>query len=576
MKSVLQAAFLMGLCGLAPGQTLRPAADGDRSIAAGITAPVAADFNNDGHPDLAVHGVTDIKIYLGNGDGTFSPPAVTPLGGSETRILYHAATAGDFNHDGKVDLIAYGRYFEGNGDGSLTYAGPSVLVHHLETLDSYEDSAWGVAGFTIDGAYGISLGTKPNETLGAVDAPYAAPWFLYEEDVAYGIVATGGAPATGPAPGTVGRPPTLYCVGNQCASVAFLGNQVGLGSPLKLVVFASKSGPGNLHVGLVGTGGLRVFHLLGGLGVFNIAGAEEVQTRPSAGILNDVAFLDVDGGPRDLLVAQVDGSTASIGYYSGIGGGFAPFTPLYTFPVTDSNVTLTVGDWNQDGRLDFVTQDGESVRLYLRQPAVYAVSSATAEARIAPGALATIYGRNLAPDALAAPSLAALPTALGGIRVRIDEGETSYDAELLFVSPSQINFRVHPESRTGSLRGQVLGGAGTVDFSLSVDPEAPGLFTSDGTHAVASVSSSSSTWDVLLYATGLNGAPASETSVLLNGKTLQPESVAQMREVTGLDLVRVSIPKSSCAPDACTNPEVVLKVRESLSSGALLKLNSSN
>ncbi len=573
------AGLLLG--GLASGQTLHPSENGDRSIPAGITAPVAADFNNDGLLDLLVHGETAIHVYLGKGDGSFLPPVSTPLNEPETRVLYHAATAGDFNGDRKVDLVAYGRYFQGNGDGSLKYVGPSVMEHHLETLQLYSGTDWGVAGNTASGTYGIASAENLNEILlGSQNAPYAAPWFAYSDINPYGIVATGGAPSTK----VIDLPPSdLYCVPfvsgsttNECVAVAHLGNLEGLGSPLKLVVFVSKSGPGNMHVALVGTGGVRTFHLKGGLGVFYINGHEEVQTRPASGVLNDVAYVDIDGGKLDLVTAQVNGATASVGYYSGVGAGFAPFMPLHTFPVAGPNVTLTVADWNKDGQLDLVTQDGASVHLYLGKPAVYAVSSATAQARIAPGSLASVYGRNLAPDTVAASALSVLPNTLGGVSVRINEGDSSYDADLLYVSPTQINFRVRPGSPRGLHRGQVLWAGGSLDFALSVDAEAPGLFTSDGAQAVASVSSSPSTWDVQLYATGLNGALASETSVLVDGQTLRPESVSGVPDVVGLDLVRVSIPKSSCVTDECLSPGIVLKVRESLSSGAVLKLNSHN
>src|SRR5215210_7510190 len=60
---------------------------------------VAADFNGDGKPDLAVAG-EDVSVLLGNGDGTFRTKVVYPAGGSLQDII-----ARDFNSDGKLDLI---------------------------------------------------------------------------------------------------------------------------------------------------------------------------------------------------------------------------------------------------------------------------------------------------------------------------------------------------------------------------------------------------------------------------------------------------------------------------------------
>src|SRR5262249_7164428 len=72
-------------------------------------AIVAGDFNGDGHLDLAVAGdefdpatnpsVGEVSIFLGNGDGTFQPPATYAVGQYPQSIL-----AGDFTGDGRLDL----------------------------------------------------------------------------------------------------------------------------------------------------------------------------------------------------------------------------------------------------------------------------------------------------------------------------------------------------------------------------------------------------------------------------------------------------------------------------------------
>jgi len=78
------------------------------------------DFNGDGKPDLAVGNadMSDIAVLLGNGDGTFQAPQYYP-----TANLPASVTVGDFNGDGKLDLAAaaqnYVSVLLGNGDGTF-------------------------------------------------------------------------------------------------------------------------------------------------------------------------------------------------------------------------------------------------------------------------------------------------------------------------------------------------------------------------------------------------------------------------------------------------------------------------
>ena len=94
----------------------------------GPVAIVSADFNGDGHSDLAVVNQTDntVSIFLGNGDGTFTAGSVLATGSNPVAI----ATA-DFNSDGHADLAVVNQgtasapgnsvsIFLGNGDGTFT------------------------------------------------------------------------------------------------------------------------------------------------------------------------------------------------------------------------------------------------------------------------------------------------------------------------------------------------------------------------------------------------------------------------------------------------------------------------
>jgi Bacterial Ig-like domain (group 3)/FG-GAP-like repeat len=103
----------------------------------GASPIVAADFNGDGQVDLAVANFTDnnVDIFLGNGAGTFTSQPAIPVG-----LNPFSMTALDYNGDGITDLAVgnYHRYTStdpgtmtlliGNGDGSFSQAALSPII----------------------------------------------------------------------------------------------------------------------------------------------------------------------------------------------------------------------------------------------------------------------------------------------------------------------------------------------------------------------------------------------------------------------------------------------------------------
>ena len=127
---------------------------------------VAADFNQDGNLDLATDNF-GVDVYLGRGDGSFNPPIHNLPNLSYLRYLQK----GDFNLDGKPDIVAFLKthlcgyppktcngtvdVFLGNGDGTFS---PSFSSSGL-----YQSLA--IGDFDADRSPDLALVAKSNVVL---------------------------------------------------------------------------------------------------------------------------------------------------------------------------------------------------------------------------------------------------------------------------------------------------------------------------------------------------------------------------------------------------------------------------
>ncbi len=154
-----------------------------------VFSALLGDFNNDGKLDVVTLEepfTTPVPMLrMGNGDGSFGPPATIPGFTYPTSIA-----AGDFNHDGKLDLVVTDSFNNtvtillGNGDGTFTtsqqVSGGSLFLSQLVVADFNGDGTLDIAvatpqPFSACCSFG---GTGFWILLGNGDGTFQAPLFF--------------------------------------------------------------------------------------------------------------------------------------------------------------------------------------------------------------------------------------------------------------------------------------------------------------------------------------------------------------------------------------------------------------
>ena len=150
-----------------------------------------ADFNADGHVDLAVTnaGSNNVSVLLGNGDGTFEPATNYGLGAMPLEGL----TTADFDGDGDLDLAATNYWSSnvsvllGNGDGTFgaaSHYGVGMYPRCVAAADFDED---GNADLAVTNTLGLGLSLLAGNGDGTFEAPVSStltgsPWIIATAD----------------------------------------------------------------------------------------------------------------------------------------------------------------------------------------------------------------------------------------------------------------------------------------------------------------------------------------------------------------------------------------------------------
>jgi hypothetical protein len=274
------------------------------------TAPVFADFNNDGAIDIAFAGTSYssstpsfVKVYLGNKSGTFGAPTVYSTGNMPVSLM-----AGDFSGTGRIDLMTFNA-----GDAGLSLLQNIGGGNFQAARVTNSTNATGiVAGdFNRDGKLDVAVVNTPN-----CKAPCK------------GTVTV--IPGTG---SNYFSPGTTYPIGMHGTAIA--AGDLNHDGILDLVVVDSFAGDAADTSVLLGNAN----------GTFQPA-----RNYKLGSLSNDVVLIDMNkDGKLDLVTA---GGVA-------LGNGDGTFQARKPFPGFGFDATLhfAVADVNGDGKLDVVLVD---------------------------------------------------------------------------------------------------------------------------------------------------------------------------------------------------------------------------
>ena len=336
----------------------------------GVVTATVGDFNGDGKLDIAAvaQGSPDtVQILLGNGDGTFKTPISVSLGAS---VNSYQAVVADFNKDGHADLAISERnggtgflVLLGKGDG--TFLAPSSFaiptqgfglavgdfnndgIPDLEVTSPYD------AGLNIFLGDGTGKFTPVNNPLTGTlpTANVGIPNFTAPTSVAVGDFNDDGKADVIVA---------LGLSGGSSAVAVLLGNGDGtLGQPLlygtadtvELIAVGDFNSDGKLDWAVTTSGGVdSVSVALGrGDGTFEAARMYIADNAPVW-----FAFADFNGdGVADMVVPNQPANTVDL-LLGNKNGTFQGATGISFSGVPGMVVT---GDFNNDGKQDFVVRN---------------------------------------------------------------------------------------------------------------------------------------------------------------------------------------------------------------------------
>ena len=555
-------------------------------------AIVAADFNNDGNPDLAVANKLDgtVTILLGDGKGGLSPSTKGPY----TVGQYPAAIALAPFNKGTGLVVA------NSGDGSISVllpdgsggfqpainrpvpcSGPDSIVTGNFDPGTTTDVAVACLGGGVvvlfgngDGTFQISSQTSsPNQLVAGAPVSITAADF---NDDGHTDLAVASEIYNNVFPGAV---TVLMNNGSgQFAPTAL--SPLMAGQNPTYIASADFNADGNTDLAVADLNGNAVTLLQGnGLGGFTpFPGSPLAAGSKPIAIALGTFF---NGLFPIIAIANSQSNNVTV-YSQTTAGAFPPTTPGF-YPVGTFPVALAIADFNSDGKPDLAAanyQDG-SVTLLLNtsSSAPNMVSALSGAPSVSTNSLFSIFGTGLA----AAVGTSAPGTALlNGTEVTLKDA-SGYVTPLMltYVSPNQINGSIPNTVITGGATFSVSSASGAIQSgSVTVNQTAPGLFSASGNgKGVAaaqfyadSSSTPSLTWisctalqclaaplDVksgnavlVLYGSGIRDAQPGGVTVTAGTSGLTPQYAGQAPGEPDIDQVNVPLPATLAGSGAVT------------------------
>ena len=280
----------------------------------------AADLNGDGKVDLAGSGANVVSVMLGNGNGTFGAKTDFPVAAAP-----QAVAAGDFNSDGKMDLMATLNdaqlslaLLTGTGMGTFN---PPIYFPNTSGFDS---PAIAATDLNSDGKLDLVV----MHTIGCYIAPCTSADSI--------TVLLGNGDGTFQTPSEV---------------------DVGTGPSAMAVLDLNADGIKDVAIG----GGNTELSILLGVGDGTFV-QQPVVTLVTGGdpfsACNDIGVGDLNrDGKQDLVVPLGNGHGNAI--LIGNGNGTFQVTSRIQIDETFAPLHVAVADYNLDGKLDIARTMGD-------------------------------------------------------------------------------------------------------------------------------------------------------------------------------------------------------------------------